>query len=398
MNTRTKNRAVMIVAATASCYFAYSSPAARPAPFPRPPTPHDPIATQDCRRGVVDLVICLDTSGSMTALLDSARAKLWDIVNEIAKADPVPVLRVGLLTYGSPNRSTAAAGWIVRQSALTTDLDTIYSRMMALTTNGGDEFVGWVLNDAVKTMNWSSEPNAVKLIFVAGNESADQAAHLFNFRHVAEIARGNGIVINAIYAGTNQQGISEHWDQVGLHGGGSYTAIDMRCGTVQITTPHDRILIQLNAELNATYIPYGRQGKVGFARQRKQDEQAAAMGGQSGASRVAAKATAMYRNEHWDLVDAAEGKDFDLSAVAPAALPAELRAMTITEQRTYIEAKRDTRTVLQKKIEAINVKRSTFLEREHSRGATGGTSLDDAIRVQIRKEMAKKGYKFGSSK
>ena len=91
-------------------------------------------------------------------------------------------------------------------------------------------------------------------------------------------------------------------------------------------------------------------------------------------------------------------KDFDLSAVEPAALPPELRAMTISEQRTYIETKRDKRTLLQKKIEAVNVKRSTFLERERRRNAKGGTSLDDAFRVQVRKERVKKGYKFGPKK
>ncbi len=33
----------------------------------------------------VDLVICLDVSGSMNGLIDSAKIRLWDIVNELAK-------------------------------------------------------------------------------------------------------------------------------------------------------------------------------------------------------------------------------------------------------------------------------------------------------------------------
>ena len=32
----------------------------------------------------------------------------------------------------------------VRQTDLTSDLDTVYAKMMAMTTNGGAEFVGWV--------------------------------------------------------------------------------------------------------------------------------------------------------------------------------------------------------------------------------------------------------------
>ncbi len=40
----------------------------------------------------VDVVIALDTSGSMEGLLDAVRARLWDIVNELAGFEPVPEL------------------------------------------------------------------------------------------------------------------------------------------------------------------------------------------------------------------------------------------------------------------------------------------------------------------
>ena len=39
---------------------------------------------------VVELAICLDTSGSMDGLINSARQKLWTIVNDLAKAEPTP--------------------------------------------------------------------------------------------------------------------------------------------------------------------------------------------------------------------------------------------------------------------------------------------------------------------
>ncbi|MCZ6812315.1 MAG: hypothetical protein O7D97_09960, partial [Planctomycetota bacterium] len=42
----------------------------------------------------VDLVICLDTSGSMQGLIESAKQKLWGIVNDLALAEPTPELRV----------------------------------------------------------------------------------------------------------------------------------------------------------------------------------------------------------------------------------------------------------------------------------------------------------------
>jgi len=349
----------------------------------------DPIArTHRCRP--VDVVICLDTSGSMTALIDSARGKLWDIVNTLAQEEPNAVLRVGLLTYGSPGRSTAARGWVARQTDLTSDLDTVYAKMMALTTDGGDEFVGWVLNDALRTMSWSTDPEASKLVFVAGNESADQAAHVFNFRRVAQEARGKGIVINSIYGGGYQQGIAESWDQVALHGGGYYSAIDMQAGTQQITTPQDKLLIELNAEINATYVPFGSDGARGKANQVQQDANASRMGGQSAASRVATKSTKLYSNARWDLIDASEEADFDLSKVKPAALPAEMRVLTEGEQRKYLEEKKVTRARLQRRVQEVNKKREAYIKAEREKSGKRAQTLDDAMKETIRKQVGKK--------
>ncbi len=342
----------------------------------------------------VDLVICLDTSGSMTQLIDSARAKLWDVVNELAQAKPTPDLRVGLLTYGSPSLSTAAQGWVVRHTDLTSDLDTVYAKMMDMRTNGGDEYVGWVLNDALHTMSWSRDPSALKLIFVAGNESADQAAERFNFRYVAEDAHSRGIIINSIYAGDRRQGINEHWDQVALHGGGCYTAIDMQAGTIQIPTPQDKILIELNAELNATYIPYGSAGQKGKANQTRQDANAATLGEQSVGSRIAAKASRLYNNSHWDLIDAEEEEGLDVTKLKKEELPAEMRDMTITQQRTYIEKKRTKRSTVTEKIKRVSAEREEYLRRVRQKTGSGQTSLDEAMKEAIRKQAQSKNFQF----
>lgn len=348
--------------------------------------PQDPISTKQISRPV-DLVICLDTSGSMTALIDSARAKLWDIVNTLAVEEPNATLRVGLLTYGSPNRSDAARGWIALQTNLTSDLDTVYAKMMAITTNGGDEFVGWVLNDALRRMSWSSHPRAVKMVFVAGNESADQAANYFNFRTVAQDARREGIVINSIYGGGYQQGITEHWDKVALYGGGSYSAIDMQAGTDQIATPYDRTLIELNVELNATYVPWGQAGVSGRRNQEAQDANAARMGLQSAASRVVAKSTRLYTNAKWDLVDSLERRDFDVSKVRNEDLPQDMQVMTTVEQTKYLEKKKTTRAGIQRRIQEISREREVHIKKERSRKGTKANALDDAMKEAIRKQL-----------
>lgn len=356
----------------------------------------DPIAPPPGTRPV-DLVICLDTSGSMTQLIDSARAKLWDIVTELARAKPTPHLRIGLLTYGTPGNSTAEGGWIVKQTDLTDDLDTVYAKMMAMNTSGGDEFVGWVLNEALNSMSWSKDEKALKIIFVAGNESADQARERYDFRYVADYARANHIYVNSIYAGSREQGVSENWHEVAIHGGGNFSAIDMAHGTIQIPTPQDDILYKLNIELNATYVPYGSRGRVARENQAAQDSNAASMGAQACADRVAAKGSALYSNAFWDLVDAIQQKDFDLAQVETEELPEDMQSMSMDERKAHIEGMLEARHAIQKRIAEVNDERQEFLKKERAKN-DGKVGLDDAILKALREQAKSMGFEFEGGK
>ena len=107
----------------------------------------------------VDVVIVLDTSGSMEDLIDAARARVWDVIAELARMKPTPELRVGLLTFGT-EAGGADAGWIVLHADLTNDLDAIYASLMALTIEGGEEFVGRAINTAAAPFRTASGTNS----------------------------------------------------------------------------------------------------------------------------------------------------------------------------------------------------------------------------------------------
>ncbi len=359
-----------------------------------PGRPAAPVGGAERQERPIDMVICLDTSGSMTELIDSARGRIWDIVTELSKATPTPRLRIGLLTYGTPDTSTAEKGWVVRQIDLTDDLDAFYAKMMALTTRGGDEFVGWVLSDAVHTMSWTGERDALKLIFVAGNESADQASDQRNFRYVTEQARGADIIVNPIYAGDRDQGIRELWDQVAMHGGGNYAAIDAEHGTVQIATPYDPILRSLNDELNATYVPYGDKGGDGLANLLAQDTNAGRLGVQSCSSRVAAKGSALYNNAKWDLVDAVGQHDFRLVDVKTPDLPVYMRSMTQAQRATYVNGMRAVRVAVQARIQETDTLRRAFVSAERIKSGVGKLSLDESMLQSLRAQARAKGFMF----
>jgi len=337
----------------------------------------------------VDVVICLDTSGSMKDLLDSTRARIWDVVNELAKMKPTPELRVGLLSFGT-DQATEREGWIVQHLDLTEELDSVYAELMSLAIGGSEEYVGRVLNKALDGMSWSRNRDALRVIFLAGNESADQGVESDDFRVAVRAARKRGIIVNALYAGNREQGVVERWHEVAKGGEGNFSAIDPSSGTIQIATPQDARLLQLNALLNTTYMPYGPRGRDGLANQVAQDGNASRLGVESCSSRIVAKGGALYTNASWDLVDATLTEGFDWNALPLAELPKELQSMTREQQVASVEAMRKQRESIQTEIQRVSAERETFIRNALAADATG---LGSAMRQAIREQAMAKGFK-----
>ena len=343
----------------------------------------------------IDLVICLDTSGSMDGLIDSARQKIWAIVNDLALARPAPRLRVALLSYGN-NGHPESEGWVKVESDLTEDLDLISGKLFALRTNGGTELVARVIRRSLDKLAWQRHAG-LKLIVVAGNESADQDTKL-SFRDSCKAAIGRGIMINSIYCAFGKDGpdVAQGWKEIALLADGHYAAIDQDRGTVQIKTPFDKQLDDLSAAVNGTYVPWGPQGEVGRKRQLAADRDARNANQGTSAGRARSKASGFYRND-WCLVDAVEHKQVDLAKIKQEDLPEELRGKTVEELAKYLGAKLAERRRIQKRIQEIHRQRQEYISAEMAKRAlTDDQSFDAAVRQAIREQATRKGYVFES--
>ncbi|HJZ88825.1 MAG TPA: VWA domain-containing protein [Polyangia bacterium] len=340
----------------------------------------------------VDLVIALDTSGSMDGLIDSARQKLWDVVNLMAQARPQPVLRVGLISYGNDGYDPSV-GWLRKDSDLTQDLDALYSKLFALRTNGGTEYVARAVHAAVGQMQWDRDPDALRIIFVAGNEPATQDPQIRVERAVAE-AREHGILVNTIYCGDESAGEAAGWRAVASLGAGQFASINQNNLAV-IATPMDAELGKLSAALNGTYVAYGEEGRMGKANQAAQDKNAASASAPAAAARAVAKAGHLYRNPGWDLVDAVGGGGKKLEEIKEAELPAELRALPPEKRQAYLDGKAKERADLQKQISELSVKREQYVRDARKRAAKpGDRSLDDALAGALRGQAEAAGFAF----
>src|SRR5437660_5187097 len=255
-----------------------------------------PAHAADKKAADIDVVICLDVSNSMDGLIASAKAKLWDIVNDLGKIKPTPNLRVGLYSYGH-NNYPRDRGWVRKDLDLTTDLDSVYQKLNGLTTFGGEEYVARVCRDALAEQKWSADKKALRLIYVCGNEPADQDKQV-HLKDVAQMALKKDIIINTIYCGPGNHPEAKGWKDFTVMAEGRFASIDQQGGTVAIATPQDKKLAELSTQLNTTYVSYGKERvrDEKAANQVAQDKEAAKLAPGVSAGRAVSKAGGLYRN------------------------------------------------------------------------------------------------------
>lgn len=344
---------------------------------------------------LVQIAILLDTSGSMDGLIEQAKGQLWKICNEFIKARQngvAPEVQVALYEYGKSSLSQES-GWIRRIQPLTTDLDKISEELFALHTNGGDEYCGWVIKDAVHDLEWSPRPDVYKVIFIAGNEPFTQGP--VNYVESCKAAISKGIMVNTIHCGTEREGIDGKWKDGAAMADGKFLVIDHNRAVVSIEAPQDKEIARLGEELNKTYLAFGVSGGAGARRQESQDANVAALAPASGASvqRAVSKASANYQNSTWDLIDAAKDKNFEVSRLKAADLPAGMRKMNTDERKAFIEKNATQRTELQAHINQLNTDREKYVAHKMQKNS-GADTLDAAVISAVREQGAKRNLVF----
>jgi hypothetical protein len=350
-----------------------------------------PGNTQSQEREVVQIAVLLDTSSSMDGLINQAKSQLWKIVNELSRAKRnglSPKLEVAVFEYG--NDSLPASENYIRMAApLTDDLDRVSEELFKLTTNGGSEFCGTVIERASTTLNWDTDKDTLKMIFIAGNEPFTQGE--VDYEKACRDAISIGIVVNTIFCGDNQKGVETKWKRGADLADGSYLSINQNDAIVHIPAPQDDELARLNNELNKTYIGYGAEGEAMKMRQEVQDRNASAMAPSVAAERAVSKASDSYSNSSWDIVDAVTEDKVEVAEMDEEALPDVMRDMNKKEREEYVEKLAKEREQIQKKISELSRDRESFIAKERKKMADTNT-LDDAVIDAVHKQAKK--YKF----
>jgi len=356
--------------------------------------------SKTAKKPLIQMAILLDTSSSMDGLIDQAKSQLWKVVNEFIttkKAGQRPEIQVALYEYGKDSLPQGE-GYIRQIMALTTDLDKVSEELFALRTNGGSEHCGQVIDQATQGLNWSKSNQDLKVIFIAGNEPFTQGP--VDYRKAVKAAISRGIIINTIHCGNEAAGISGKWKDGAVLADGRFMNIDQNRAVPHIAAPQDKQIedkqiAELGAEMNKTYIPYGKRGMESSARQKKQDMNAESAAPGSMTQRAVYKSSGNYSNAGWDLVDA-EKNGVKLEEVKAEELPENMRKMSVKERKAYVKSQANKRAEIQKKIQKLNEERKKYVSAKQAELAKSNEkdTLDQAMIKSAREQAKKKNFKF----
>lgn len=334
------------------------------------------------------IALLLDTSNSMDGLIDQAKSQLWKIVNELAGAKCVdgakPQIQIALYEYGNDNLPESE-GYVRQVTPLTSDLDLISEKLFALTTNGGSEYCGYVINSSLKQLGWSESKADLKMVFIAGNEPFTQGP--IPYHMACTLAKEKDVIVNTIFCGPFSEGIETSWKKGADLTGGNFMSIEQDRKTVYVATPYDDKIDALNDQLNSTYLHYGVAGESKKAAQAQQDSNAESYGKANKVERAVSKSSHAYSNSTWDLVDASKDDKSVVEKIKKEQLPKEMQGMTVEQRKKYVEQKSAERATIQKEIQDLSQKRKAYIAQQNAGQPTD--KMLDATMIKAIKDQAK---------
>lgn len=345
----------------------------------------------------MEVVFVLDTTGSMSGMIAGAKQKIWAIANKLKSAQPTPEIRFGLVGYR--DRRDA---YVTKVFGLSGNLDEVYTNLSAFEAQGGGdepESVNEALHQAVRDLQWSRDPEVLRVIFLVG----DARPHMdyqddVKYPETCRLANERGILINTLQCG-HLDGTEAVWREIAAKTNGSYAAILQDGGSIKIDTPYDQEIIRLNLELNSTIILYGSK-----AEQANAAKNTAVLASLS-AEAMADRSSYFSKSEagtvvagRGDLVTEVLNGRQQVDSFDVKQLDDKLQAMPAPARQEYVEKKVADRRALQAELNAVVAKRDALVaDKLKDLGGKDGVLELNAFQV-LEAQAKEKGFKFGDGR
>jgi Mg-chelatase subunit ChlD len=345
----------------------------------------------------VDVVFVLDTTGSMSGLIQTAKEKIWSIATTMASAQPTPEIRIGLVAYRDRGDH-----YVTKVVDLSDDLDSVYATLMDFQADGGGdtpESVNKALYDAVHNISWSQGSQAYQVVFLVG----DAPPHMdyqdeMRYPEIVAAAKEKGIVINTIQCDEVPTTVGP-WTQIANLSHGKFFQVEQAGSAVALATPFDAEIATLSARLDDTRLYFGsdEEKKRMASKVAATDKLHANSSIESRARRASfnisagGKANLLGENE---LVDGVASGTIKLDELDEAELPAALKPMAPAEQQAYIAGLAGERADLQRQIRVLAEDRDEYLKKEVEEAGGFKDSLDQKIYEAVAEQAGKAGLEY----
>ncbi len=344
----------------------------------------------------IEVVFVLDTTGSMSGLIQAAKEKIWSIATSMAQAQAAPEIRMGLVAYR--DRGDA---YVTRAVDLSADLDTMYATLVDFQAQGGGdtpESVNAALADAIHGMSWSADADTYRAVFLVGDSPGhDDYADERPYPELLADAAARGIVVNTIRCGTNPQ-TETQWRHIAALTQGSYFSVDQAGSAIAVATPYDDAIAALSAELDETVIVTGSR-ETRHAYQQKLDAADKIHATTSTATRARRAAFNLSASGAGnlvgddELVEAVASGRVDVDDVPTEHLPASLAAMAPAARKAHVEAQVQKRVTIRDEMAKLIEQRDSYLVGEVAE-TEAAASLDYQIFDTVKKQAAGKGLVY----
>jgi Mg-chelatase subunit ChlD len=345
----------------------------------------------------IEAVFVLDTTSSMSGMIEAAKEKIWSIASTMASAQPAPEIKIGLVAFRDRGDR-----YVTQVIDLSEDLDSMYATLMDFRAEGGGdgpESVNQALHDAVQKISWSQDPDSYQVIFLVG----DAPPHMdyqddVKYPVTLAAARMKGIVVNTIQCGDNPA-TTQQWVQIAQLSQGRHFNVAQGGDAIAISTPFDTELATLSMALDDTRLYYGTE-----AEKVEQDLKVAAADKlhsvasvESRARRASFNASAAGTRNflgRGELVsDIADGR-VDLSEIDTDELPESMRPMSAPQQQALIAEVKSKRDSLQRQITDLAKERESYIAEKIEEVGGAEESLDYKIFSAVRDQAGKKGLVY----
>lgn len=204
----------------------------------------------------VDLVFCLDLSGSTNGLINDLRDNLWIIINQTKLIKQNTDLRIGVVGFSRPSfgKNTSYVKVLVD---LTNQFDHLNSELYRLkpAIEKGDQYVNAAISTCISQLSWTKHDDSKKIIFIVGNGNV--TANGVEYVNTCELAAKRKIIINPIYIPNGANVIRElpAWRRIATITGGIQQEISVNKKDDEIVWTDAKFerIREINNKLNGSY-------------------------------------------------------------------------------------------------------------------------------------------------